>query len=73
MMGKGGLSDMMGKAKDRPSEPPAEEMREGPDAMRDLGEALADKDWTAAWTAFQTACKLCEGDGEGYEDDTAEE
>jgi hypothetical protein len=58
----------MASAKARPSAPAAD-LEAGPDAMRDLGEALADKDWTAAWTAFQTACGLCDE----YEEPSDEE
>ncbi len=59
---------MLGAPKDKPSEPA--EGDEMADAMSDLGEALADKDWTAAATAFRRACSICESD---YEDDTDEE
>lgn len=63
---------MMGMpdAKDRPSsadrnsgEPDRPDaLEEGPDAMRDLGEALADKDWSAAFAALQRASSLCDTD-----------
>lgn len=62
---------VLGAPKDKPSEPAEEEMQEGPDAMRDLGEALADKDWSAAWAAFQTAVSCCSDASD--EDDTSEE
>jgi hypothetical protein len=59
---------MMGSVKEKKSEPAAE-LDELADAMSDLGEALADKDWTAAATAFRTAHTICASD---YESDTDE-
>lgn len=58
-----GLEIMLDKAKAPASEPG--EGDELADAMSDLGEALADKDWKAAATAFRRACSLCE---DSYED-----
>ncbi len=59
---------MMGMPKAKPSEAP-EEGGELEDAMSDLGEALADKDWGAAASAFKRAHTICAG----YEDEPDEE
>ncbi len=40
------------------------------DAMSDLGEALSDKDWAAAATAFRTAHEIAAG---GYDDEEDDE
>ncbi len=59
--------DMLG-VPEAPKSKPAE-MDDLADAMSDLGEALADKDWPAAATAFRTAHTICASD---YESDTDE-
>lgn len=59
-------TEMLPKAKD--SEAPDEDV-DLADAMSDLGEALDDKDWTAAAAAFRRAHTICAG----YEDAPDEE
>ncbi len=53
--------DLPGLPKEEAAEPDELE-----DAMSDLGEALADKDWSAAAMAFKRAKTIC---GDDYEDD----
>lgn len=62
----GSLEGLLGSSKEKPSEP--DDGDELADAMSDLGEALADKDWSAAATVFRRAQSLCGG----YEDETDE-
>lgn len=56
-----------------PKEGKEEEPDELEDAMSDLGEALADKDWSAAATAFRIARALCEDDYDDEDEDSIKE
>ena len=67
---KGSLASALGDVPKGPPSAPEAEGDELEDAMSDLGEALMDKDWAAAASAFRRAKTLCSDD---YEDDDAEE
>lgn len=60
----GSLDEALGSLKSGPSaEAGGDELE---DAMSDLGEALADKDWAAAAAAFRRAKEVC---GDDYDDE----
>ncbi len=64
-----GLEAMLGVPKKEDAEPAGDGLE---DAMSDLGEALADKDWSAAASAFKRASGMC-GDDYDDEDEADEE
>jgi hypothetical protein len=67
---KGGLEVLLGVPKKDAGSEGGDELA---DAMSDLGEALADKDWSAAAAAFRRAMSECEGEyGDDEEDDDEE-
>lgn len=65
---RGSLEEALGDG--MPSAPEEGGGDELADAMADLGEALADKDWSAAASAFRRAKTLCADDD--YEDEIEE-
>jgi hypothetical protein len=67
---KGGLEALLGV----PKKDTGSEAGDGlADAMSDLGEALADKDWSAAATAFRRAKSLCESEYEAEDEEDDDE
>jgi hypothetical protein len=66
---KGGLEALLGVPKKDTSSGEGDDLA---DAMSDLGEALSDKDWSAAAAAFRRAKSLCESEYDDEEDDDEE-
>lgn len=59
------MESLFGASKDASMKGDEDEGDELADAMSDLGEALADKDWSGAAAAFRRAHTICGG----YEDE----
>ncbi len=67
---KGGLEALLGVPKKDTSSGEGDELA---DAMSDLGEALSDKDWSAAAAAFRRAKSICEGEYEAEDEEDDDE